>query len=60
MLELRKDCIQGKYVLYTVYDFLNDNLIYDYFIETTDEANKGNSLLKETFFKKWADKRPIR
>lgn len=22
MLELRKDCIQGKYVLYTVYDFL--------------------------------------
>lgn len=58
MLELRKDCIQGKYVLYTVYDFLNDNLIYDYFIETADEANKGNSLLKETFFKKWADKKP--
>lgn len=52
MLELRKDCIQGKYVLYTVYDFLNDNLIYDYFIETADEASKSNSLLKETFFKK--------
>lgn len=58
MLEIRKDYIQEKYVLYTVYDVINDNLIYDYFIETVDDAKKGNSFLKETFFNKWLDKQP--
>ena len=47
MLEIRKDFVQERYVLYTVYDVINDNLIYDYFIETVDDAKKGNSFLKE-------------
>lgn len=41
MLALRTYYIQNKYVLYTIGDIDNDNLIYDYYIKLINSKGTG-------------------
>ena len=54
MLVLRTYYIQNKYVLYTIGDINNDNLIYDYYIKLIN--SKGTEGQEMFFFDKWNGK----
>lgn len=54
MLALRTYYIQNKYVLYTIGDIDNDNLIYDYYIKLIN--SKGTGYKEMLFFDKWNGK----
>ena len=54
MLALRTYYIQNKYVLYTIGDIDNDNLIYDYYIKLIN--SKGTGYKEMIFFDKWNGK----
>lgn len=54
MLALRTYYIQNKYVLYTIGDIDNDNLIYDYYIKPIN--TKGTTGTEMFFFDKWNGK----
>lgn len=54
MLALRTYYIQNKYLLYTIGDIDNDNLIYDYYIKLIN--SKGTEGQEMFFFDKWNGK----
>ena len=54
MLVLRTYYIQNKYLLYTIGDINNDNLIYDYYIKLIN--SKGTEGQEMFFFDKWNGK----
>ena len=54
MLALRTYYIQNKYLLYTIGDINNDNLIYDYYIKLIN--SKGTGYKEMLFFDKWNGK----
>lgn len=54
MLVLRTYYIQNKYVLYTIGDIDNNNLIYDYYIKLIN--SKGTEGQEMFFFDKWNGK----
>lgn len=54
MLVLRTYYIQNKYLLYTIGDINNDNLIYDYYIKLIN--SKGTEGQEMFFFDKWYGK----
>ena len=55
MLALRTYYIQNKYLLYTIGDIDNDNLIYDYYIKLIN-PKEGTGYKEMLFFDKWNGK----